>query len=647
MDSSNRTSFKDSARIAFDVVCDCLPGISTANNLVDIWEQNAYKKATPEKNNTAWRQKILKKKKWVMVALLFPVIGQLVVGIHKLAKACFPSKTENKSSKATTNIFTSDKTTSQNLSEQLNEMSKVQKLEAAISEGKATAEDKYDLALIYAKSPSTYAVAENLMQDAALILTKAKFQMAEWNNPSLATKSPIKNKAFDEGFSFYKLAADDGMLEAQFYTGFCYLTGKGVDQNEEEGAKYLALASDRGHGNAQYYLGNYYLYKGENKTAFELYKSAVVNGCYEANSFLADCYAHGRGTEQDLFMAKIHLDKVLKPDANALELLDKVNGEIKEEIERLKIEVKKEPPEPKDIYQLALLLFTDKSQHAEAARLMEIASPFVPMAAYQFAEWNNPDSEESSPITAKDASIAFHWYKTAADDSVAAGDPIPDAEFKTGYSYLMGIGVEKDIDSAVVYLTRASDEADHPQASYYLATHYASLSTDRKDKNAVLAFELYSKAQTNNFTEANFPLGKCYTTGFGTDIDEQMATVHLELALQSAKDEEKIEIQKLIDQVASLHDSSEDVSSDELTDADSFNALKAKADKDDVEACIQLAVCYQLGLGHSKDLAMAELYLGHAFDNTADEKKQKEIVDMIAGVKAARSIDLSELSDEA
>src|SRR3990167_4117455 len=61
-----------------------------------------------------------------------------------------------------------------------------------------------------------------------------------------------------EACRYYKLAADQGNVNAQFTLGYMYADGKGVEKDEKEACRYYKLAADQGNVNAQCNLGVMY-----------------------------------------------------------------------------------------------------------------------------------------------------------------------------------------------------------------------------------------------------------------------------------------------------------------------------------------------------------------------------------------------------
>jgi uncharacterized protein len=63
---------------------------------------------------------------------------------------------------------------------------------------------------------------------------------------------------YKEALKWYRLAADQGNADAQYFLGNMYQDGKGVVQDYREGVKWLRLAAQQGMPRAQLLLGIQY-----------------------------------------------------------------------------------------------------------------------------------------------------------------------------------------------------------------------------------------------------------------------------------------------------------------------------------------------------------------------------------------------------
>ena len=108
---------------------------------------------------------------------------------------------------------------------------------------------------------------------------------------------------YEEAAKWYRKAAEQGRVEAQFSLGCCYYSGEGVTQNHEEAAKWFRKAAEQGHASAQHNLGCCYDF-GEGVTqnheeAAKWYRKAAEQGRVEAQFSLGCCYYSGEGVTQN------------------------------------------------------------------------------------------------------------------------------------------------------------------------------------------------------------------------------------------------------------------------------------------------------------------------------------------------------------
>jgi hypothetical protein len=69
-------------------------------------------------------------------------------------------------------------------------------------------------------------------------------------------------KDYKTAVKWYRLAAEQGLADAQTNLGFMYSKGRGVTQNKKTAVKWFRLAAEQGYADAQYNLGAMY-YAGD------------------------------------------------------------------------------------------------------------------------------------------------------------------------------------------------------------------------------------------------------------------------------------------------------------------------------------------------------------------------------------------------
>ncbi len=108
----------------------------------------------------------------------------------------------------------------------------------------------------------------------------------------------------NESFKYLKMAADQGNAEGQFATGTRYELGKGTEVNPEEALRYFSMAANKGHGLSLLHLGMLYSkglgIKQDDKIAFEYFVQAAEKKIPQALYKVAMCYKLGKGIPENI-----------------------------------------------------------------------------------------------------------------------------------------------------------------------------------------------------------------------------------------------------------------------------------------------------------------------------------------------------------
>ncbi|QIW16853.1 hypothetical protein A4G20_04905 [Pasteurellaceae bacterium RH1A] len=113
---------------------------------------------------------------------------------------------------------------------------------------------------------------------------------------------------YKQAFVWVKKAAEQGYKQAQFMIGHMYSTGEGIKKNYEQAFMWLKKAAEQGHKDAQSDIGTMY-YAGEGikqnyEQAFIWLKKAAEHGDTWAQYGLAGMYYYGQGVTKDLTKAR-------------------------------------------------------------------------------------------------------------------------------------------------------------------------------------------------------------------------------------------------------------------------------------------------------------------------------------------------------
>ena len=85
-----------------------------------------------------------------------------------------------------------------------------------------------------------------------------------------------------EAAKWYRKAAEQGYVDAQYNLGVAYAHGEGVPEDDKEAVKWFRKAAEQGHAGAQFKLGSAY-FNGEGVledyvTAYAWWNIAAANG---------------------------------------------------------------------------------------------------------------------------------------------------------------------------------------------------------------------------------------------------------------------------------------------------------------------------------------------------------------------------------
>jgi len=247
---------------------------------------------------------------------------------------------------------------------------------------------------------------KNLLQSQTLFLkarkgdNEAQLQLAKMYTAKAESLKDITqweyaDRCKKKAFEWYKKAAENGNVEAQFALGNCYRSGIGMSpdpKNLKKAYEWYKKAAENGDAKAQNLLGHCYtngygVEKNERK-AFLWYEKAAMRGNVSAMNNVAYCYRFGLGVPVDLKTAITWYKlSAAQNDAYAMNTLG-------------------------DIYSL------------KEAR---------------------PQEE------AKNQQEAYEWYKKAAEK----GDP--EGLYKVAGCLMSGIGVEKNEKEAFTYYLSAAN----------------------------------------------------------------------------------------------------------------------------------------------------------------------------------------------
>lgn len=125
-------------------------------------------------------------------------------------------------------------------------------------------------------------------------------------------KNMYKQKRFatrEDQYSFFLAEGLKGGAVAQYFVGYCYWHGDGVQTDFNEALKWYHLSAEQGFDEAQLVLGSRYqlgqCVERNYQVAFDWYKKAAEQGHSCAQNNVGDFYEKGQGVEKDYQQARV------------------------------------------------------------------------------------------------------------------------------------------------------------------------------------------------------------------------------------------------------------------------------------------------------------------------------------------------------
>jgi TPR repeat protein len=131
--------------------------------------------------------------------------------------------------------------------------------------------------------------------------SNAPEEVVAWDTEGLQLLLTKKPEAERKACELFREAALKGYAGSQYRLGYCYESGRGVEQSFSTANEWCAKAANQGFVDAQYKLGHSYrVGRGvpiDLATALQWYKKAAQNGDREALHNVGWMYATGQGTK--------------------------------------------------------------------------------------------------------------------------------------------------------------------------------------------------------------------------------------------------------------------------------------------------------------------------------------------------------------
>jgi uncharacterized protein len=282
-------------------------------------------------------------------------------------------------------------------------------------------------------------------------------------------------KEFDnvtEGIRLLEKAKQLGSVDAEVQLGVLYHEGLIVKQQHKKAFKYFQAAANKGHPLGQYYLAVCYLHgKGveyNDKQAVEWMKKAADQDDIYAQDALGDFYLLGKITTQNYELGIEYKKKAAE------------RGLAEAQIDLARC--------------YATGYGVDQNYQIAFSYYLAAAQSNKPYAVYQVGAYLFAGRMGLSPNPAK----AFDWFLKAAELNDG------DGQAQVAYQYLLGVGVNQDLDKGIEWVIKAIQQKN-TYGYYVMAT--ACLKGLRVKQDGLKAYHYMKLAAEGGYPNAQYNLG--------------------------------------------------------------------------------------------------------------------------------------------
>jgi len=301
----------------------------------------------------------------------------------------------------------------------------------------------------------------------------------------------LNGKNAKEAAQWFKKGADNKDVVSTFYYGKMLVEGLGVRSDKKDGANYLLYAAEAEFPQAMYYVGNCYM-NGEGLTknseqAVKWYKLAAGKGVANAEWALAQCYRTGNGTPVNYDQALYwYAESATKGHNRTFKRL--ITDSITES--------------PFIAYMKGMKAYSNKD-FDEALKQFKIVE-----------KAKIADGKVMEAAIVANSTYPKHNMKKGIKLLNDAAKTNAQAMYLLGALYEAGKGVEKNMATAVDYMTKAADMGYGAAQCALADMYYEGRGVDKSHEKAV---EWYAKANAQGQLTENAAkrYATCYENGWG------------------------------------------------------------------------------------------------------------------------------------
>ena len=248
----------------------------------------------------------------------------------------------------------------------------------------------------------------------------------------IEAEEAFKAHRYAEAFNKFLPDAEKGEYIAQYYVGYLYLYGLGINKDEQRALDYIQKSADHDYDSAQALLG--YLYDEgrvvpmNKKKAISYYKKAANRGNTSALLNLGLAYYKGEG--------------VVKNDQTAIEMLGRVPIEQQPLAGRYLGDIYLSNPNLSDRYPNAIRYYSSSAKNGDIGSYYALGKIY---------------SNEESGVKNDKKAVEFYTY--------AASQGYVPAQYLLGIMYVNGEQVERNLFLGHAWLELASTQRYEPAIS--------------------------------------------------------------------------------------------------------------------------------------------------------------------------------------
>ena len=331
-----------------------------------------------------------------------------------------------------------------------------------------------------------------------------------------------------KSFEDYRAKAEQGQAEAQYYLGMIYRTGShGVAKDVPVSVTWLTKSAEQGHSRAQYYLGRtYFDFDGntsgvakDTRNAVSWWGKAAAQGDADAQEALGFCYAKGfGGLVKNEIEAYAYQILASRSNASAMAWRGKLEASLSPESLRAGVARSK-------VLQAAIVA-APKSAVPASAEHAKVPTPQVTKTMAEqrdaYAQYRMGYRYANGDGVEKNLVESLKWYRKAAENGQV------EAQYRLGFIYEQGRGVPVNYVESASWWRKAADQG-HAGAQFSLGYCYGR--GEGVPRNPSEAVKWFRKSADQGNASAYRFLGIAYERGQGVGIDKVEAYAYLTIAL--------------------------------------------------------------------------------------------------------------------